>query len=835
MVGYILADNLGLSVGDNVVLAGTLANSVVELIITGILRTDSPSDEELIVSLSIGRTITGKAAGYVSFLRVLIDTDIISKEILSNYLTQEFLVPIALTTEDSELVSSLGETPIIAYTLYGQRVKTQYIETGNVTFFYLRFGTYEFIATPPNARQSEVLRVFVNQFFYTPFELSIGDAFRDFQVRVQNNQQPIFNASVVLSERFGCQCMYSSQTNESGIASFSQIPQKDYNLTVYYGNLSYHSLYRVTQSTLISINLDSSLSLIVKNYSTNMDINGGELTISFINNTEVYHNDNYESNSEIYLYPGTYLFNFSYERFYRNFLLIIDGKVNYTIVLGSDILQVWVRDNEGNGVPANVSVSASNVNTTSKLTDGNGTITFTLDVNLNYTLSIVLQSNQSKAQNREIYFTNASSMVINFFDTYILDIHVVNGTHEFSPTNGLGSCYVEVRNNSVILASGVTNSTGDLRFILTDAGNYTIYAFKGDFAWNNFVLLYNQTTKYNISLGNVRLIIFAKSVSEYPITGIGVSTFRSSEFLQTEITNSSGLLEMIVPIGNYSFLFTTVGYMSSLEVNLTYSQIFWINKTIESCGNLTINLENQLYQSLDGAFVFLRNDYYNYEIKVFTDNSGKISLHGVPWGTYSIQVTYEDYIAPKQIIELTTDKIEVTIQVDTEGPLINAGSYTFWQDRSFSVVWSSEYISGFLESTLSLITTTLTTLVIIVSVLSLLSITSVISHPIVSNERTIQTFQYLGADRQQVTINVVLHLVLLGLLASIIGAVLGMLGMTVIPQFQHINIGGVIIRPRVDFWLLLAILVSNVSVIAIKAGQKVNELYSRHLPGKRSG
>ncbi|MFX0088197.1 MAG: FtsX-like permease family protein, partial [Candidatus Hodarchaeota archaeon] len=376
-----------------------------------------------------------------------------------------------------------------------------------------------------------------------------------------------------------------------------------------------------------------------------------------------------------------------------------------------------------------------------------------------------------------------------------------------------------------------TNSTGNLRFRLTDAGNYTIHAFKSGFTWNNFVFLSNQTTKYNISLGNVRLIIFTKSVSEYPISGIGVSTFRSS-ILQTEITNSSGMLEMIVPIGNYLFLFTTVGYMSSLVVNLTYSQIFWINKTIESCGNLTINLENQLYQPLGGAFIFLRNSYYNYEIKAFTDTLGKISLHGIPWGAYSIHITYDDYIAPRQIIEFSNNKTEVTIQVDTEGPLINAGSYAFWQDRGFSVVWSSEYISGFLESTLSLITTTLTTLIIIVSVLSLLSIASVISHPIVSNERTLLTFQYLGADRKQVVISVVLRLILLGLIASVVGAVFGMFGMTIIPQFQHINIGGVIIRPRVDFSLLLAILVSNVSVIAIKAGQKVNELYSRHLPRK---
>ena len=122
-------------------------------------------NEELLVSLLLGQTISGKANGFVSFLRVLIDTDIISKETLLGYLTQEFLVPVALVTEDPELVSSLKETPIIAYTPYGQHVKTQYIETGNTTNFSLRFGTYEFVASPPNTQQSTSLRVFVNRNF----------------------------------------------------------------------------------------------------------------------------------------------------------------------------------------------------------------------------------------------------------------------------------------------------------------------------------------------------------------------------------------------------------------------------------------------------------------------------------------------------------------------------------------------------------------------------------------------------------------------------------------------------------------------------------------------
>jgi ABC-type lipoprotein release transport system permease subunit len=52
MAGYLLAENLGLTCGDTLLLASTLSDTVIDITITGILRTDSPSDEELIVSLN---------------------------------------------------------------------------------------------------------------------------------------------------------------------------------------------------------------------------------------------------------------------------------------------------------------------------------------------------------------------------------------------------------------------------------------------------------------------------------------------------------------------------------------------------------------------------------------------------------------------------------------------------------------------------------------------------------------------------------------------------------------------------------------------------------------
>ncbi|MHA2054727.1 MAG: ABC transporter permease, partial [Candidatus Hodarchaeales archaeon] len=695
MAGYLLAENLGLTCGDTLLLASTLSDTVIDLTITGILRTDSPSDEELIVSLSVGQTMTGKISGYVSFLRVLIDTDVITKEILSDYLTQEFVVPISLTTEDVELFPLFNETPIIAYTPSGQHVKTQYIESGNTTFFHLRFGSYKFVASPPNARQSRIIEVFVNQFFSSPFTLSIGSSYHDLQVQVQYNQQPIDNATVILTEQFGCQCSLPFvNTNLSGIASFSNVPESRYRITVNFENHSYHSIYTVTQSTLLLISLENSFSLTVKDHDNGNEVNGGDLKIFMINGTEIYHNISYSSNYPIFLNPSIYQFEYSFNGISHSFIMNIEGRINKTIFIGSDELHVWVRDADGEGIAANVTVLWPDNSTTSQITDLNGTTVFMLDVYKNYSVSAILLSNRSKIQ--QISFLNSSNLLIDFFDEYFLAVHVNNGTLVSSSENGLENSFIQVFNATTLVTNGFTNSTGDINFVLSEPGNYTITVSKGDFIWNGFILVINHSTQLNVYLGDVRLVIVTETVSSYPVSGVEVTINSSSGFDQVLITNNSGLAELVVPVGNYSINFTVPGYSSSSEINLTSSQILRVNETIEQCGNVSIALENQFYQSIGQAFVFLRNGYYDYEIKAFSNTEGELSFINVPWGNYSVLITYDDDIYPKQIIQLASFEVELTLNIDTSGPIIGTGNYAFWQDRSFSVVWSSDFVSGFL-------------------------------------------------------------------------------------------------------------------------------------------
>ena len=238
MVGHFLATDLDLSTGDHLQLASTLTDMVIEVVITGIIRSNSPIDEELIVSLSLGKIMRGKGEVFVSFLRVLINEEILTKETLSDFINQEFTVPIQLITQDPELTDSLVGTTIVASTSYGSYLRSQTVEEGNRTEFQLRFGTYEFVATTSSGLRSSTLPVFVNQSITNPIEMIIGRIFHDIQLNITNNHQPAFNASVILRERLGCCDRYSTLSNEEGIAHFFDIPENFYNLRVNYNNLT---------------------------------------------------------------------------------------------------------------------------------------------------------------------------------------------------------------------------------------------------------------------------------------------------------------------------------------------------------------------------------------------------------------------------------------------------------------------------------------------------------------------------------------------------------------------------------------------------------------------
>ncbi|MHA2294089.1 MAG: ABC transporter permease [Candidatus Hodarchaeales archaeon] len=827
VIGHLLAADLGLSYGTKIQLASTLTNVVVELVITGIIQSNNPSDEELLVPLSLGKTMAGIDASFVSFIRVLINDEIITKESLSSIINSEYSVPISLLTQDPELRDSLVGTPVVAYTPFGAHVQTQFIRDGNITEFQLRFGTYEFIATPAGVPNSPTLTLFVNQSFNDAFIMEIYGVHNDLQLNVTYNNNPAKNASIILQERFRPEQQQYSQTNEEGLAQFSDLYNGFYKIIISYQGLTNTTLIRLTKSDQLDIKLISSLSLTILNISSGLEVQGAEVRVLTKTDSQVVNYTNYYlSGDPIFLDPNEYLVEVTYEGLKREFSTVINVPTSRIIHVGAAVLRVLTRGEDGQSLSStlvNVSGAYASLNQT---TDSNGYCNFLLDAGLQYNVTAIPAANQSRGQILDFSFENVTLLTFDFLDIYSLDVSVINGSAINNLNNALPNSNVSLFKESVLVNSTISNDFGKVSFNLTKPGIYQITAEKDGFLWNRTLHIRFNHTQYTIRLGKVSFLVSTQTVSGFPISGSNISLVSENDLEFQDVTNSTGQIEFSLPIGTHFLRIIKNGFEYEENITFTESQRVSFVQIIELSGNLTLSLTNQFSQKISKAFVISANNHYNIEYRGFTNSKGEITFNITPWGNYSFQITYYDEAFPKTVLDFAQEVRLLSIQIETKNPVLSPGDFKQWQSSSFSVVLSSDFVSEFLQGSLTVFMTAFTSLVIIISVLSLLSIASVISHPIVSNEKTLITFQQLGATRNQVTIGIVTQLSFIGAMTSTGGTFLGMVIMTYFPTFQSVNIGGVIIRPSLDILLLILIVLTNTAVIIFKSGQKVQELYN---------
>ncbi|MFX0170790.1 MAG: FtsX-like permease family protein [Candidatus Hodarchaeota archaeon] len=830
MVGYLLAAGFGLNCGDKLILASTLTDMIIEVIITGIIRTNSPSDEELLISLSLGKSIAGKEPTFVSFLRVLIDNTFISKEALFDILNAEYTIPIILRTEDPKLAPNLVGIPVSAYSSQGAYVDTQRIREGNRTEFNLKFGTYEFIASPSGVQNSPALTVFVNQSFKQPFEIVVGESYYDLQLNITHNEEPAENALTTIQEKFGERRTYFSNTNEDGMSYFHSIAKNIYIVDVSYKTINKSLTIGVSNSTQENIKLESSLSLKIYNVSTGLEIQGG--TVRILNQStmdEVVRKDSYKSGTPIFVKPGEYKIEFQYNTFLKNIFMVINDSIQEAINIGFAPLDIWVRGENSQGLDsANVSITQDNDPITEFNTHSDGTYEVQLEVDLYYNITVHPIDNETWIQSRMFNFRGSTSIIIDFLETYKMEVVVVNGTAGELFDNVLTDCDVKIFSGLTLIDSSKTNSSGMVTFDLSEVGMYRVTAEKDGFSNEKTVPIYNASTTQFIPLGDVRLFVSTRTVSEFPISGIEVSLINETGISASGITNSSGLVELVFPIGNYTIRLIKGTFDWQNDILFYESQSTKFPMIVEYSGDLTINLINQFSQKMNQAYIEIINNHYNISHIGFTDANGEVSFYKIPWGNWSTYITYYDEVFPRIVVEFAEGELSLHLQVESSQIIFDSDVYTWASTKSFSVILSANYVSDFLQTTLDIIFTTFTTLVVIISVLSLLSIASVISQPIVSNSKTLGTFKQLGASKNQVTFGVVVHLCLLGIIASTIGSLMGMWIMTIIPDLKNVNIGGMIIRPRINFWIIFTIAVSSFGVIILKSTQKVRQLYKLH-------
>ncbi|MFW9856978.1 MAG: ABC transporter permease [Candidatus Thorarchaeota archaeon] len=826
VIGYILSSSLGIGLGDTIKLASTITDMVLDVFVTGVIKTDTPSDEEILVSLSLGKSLTNKDIGYVSFFRVLIDEAEITKDKLFTILNTEYTVPVVLKSLDPRLNTPATQVPIVVYTAQGAFVKEQMANIGSIIDFTLGFGTYEFIATPPDLPNSPVLTVLVNQTFSAPVSLTIGEPRYTLFFNVTYNKEAAINASLTLWETFGDRFLHISPTNSSGFARFDNLTATFHTLYVEHGEIFQSYDIVVNESTTVELELESSLELIVTDINTGAEVNGGHLQILFTSNqTLIYDNENYQNGTLIFLEPAEYEIRFELGGVIKRQFASIYSHVRRYIQIGRRNLRVWVRGENGLGlVSSNVTIMSEGQRVAQDFTNSNGIVDFQVEVGVEYQVIAISPANQSQLQNNSITFQNDFTLAIDLVNIYRLDLIVVNGTLASQPNNTLVGATIRIFNASNhLIGTDISDSSGQVSFSLTIPGQYNIQVEKDIYNINRTTQIRLRNHIYQIPLGKVKLNITTLTPDGVPLEGISVILIDQNGYSSESRTNKKGRSEVIVPIGTYIMKFIKGPNILQENITLSESQILTVVKTMKLSGRMTLELLNKFSQKMNKGFIQITNSYYNLTFEGFTDVNGEVTFYKMPWGNWTVKATFFEESFPRQLISFTAFEDKIPIQV-TAGIVIDLSGFNFRQGQSYSIVLSGDFVSGFLQSTLNIIITTFSSLVIIVSVLSLLSIASVISHPIVSNSKTLRVFRQLGTSRAQVLMGVVTQLSLLGFFASAVGAFIGMWLMTLFPELRNVNVGGMIIRPQIDLGIILTILGSNVAVIVAKASQKTNEL-----------
>lgn len=93
ILGVRLADRLNVNLYDRVLVFGVLADQYVELQVSGIYLANSSMDDECLVLLNVGQFLRGVSYNYVSLIRVKINPDVVSSDIIYEELVNKAVQP----------------------------------------------------------------------------------------------------------------------------------------------------------------------------------------------------------------------------------------------------------------------------------------------------------------------------------------------------------------------------------------------------------------------------------------------------------------------------------------------------------------------------------------------------------------------------------------------------------------------------------------------------------------------------------------------------------------------------------------------------------------------
>ncbi|MFW9990525.1 MAG: ABC transporter permease [Candidatus Odinarchaeota archaeon] len=860
VAGKKIFDFLNLQLGDELVVSSTVEETTLLFKICGVIETNTPLDEELIIPLYPAKILAGRQQYETTLIRVLYDDTIISKSAILRIVNSEFDVPVSLAfMNGTEFTGYTGTMLIKARAYTGKPVSEAVFETGKPAYFTLPFGLYHFdvIFDPANLEfLTQRVTTFVNQSSTEPLLIHVEkyDANPNVSISVlfEKHGLPVSNLTVTLTDVFkGFQEM--AATDNDGLVEFIVGKEKLYTLDYTWFSFQRRETFFASKNTFIAVNLTTDLVFSVNNASTLEPVavdSGNQVLLTLLKKeansslTTIFDKEPVEntSRSVLPLVPGQYFLTLNYGSFSRSYTFqqgFSSSKKDFFIGNGTfNVHLAYI-----NGTPIQqANVTASDLGDSSSpiqsFTDNSGVANLELTAGRRYLLSL---SSGNLSNQFEFSFDKGQHFWNTLRESYPLEIKVYN--NGFLDKPGINGVLLEIIRDDMTYQQ-LTNASGSAIFNLTDQNIYKLLIHhESDMISLNISSL--ETSYREIPLGSLVFDLLAVSPANHSFNGVTISVFNrtsgKNELLAVNSTNEAGLCKVEIPVvyGTSTSIVITADFQGVTKTwtgtftSSSYNKIvFYFERTLEK---VLFKFRDVRGYPIDDLLVKLQpvsSDFDYYGRIARTNETGIASFDNLNLGIYKLYYNWNgleekdvvlDSIEGEQppIFEIRLDEIVDRLINTPEDDVFVTNKWL--GNRQYLVTDSAGYARNYFSRTLSIVTTTFFSVIVIVSAISFLAVASMISFPISQQIGELKILKRLGATNSQISLAMAVQFTLIAFLSSLIGVIVGYLLVTSIADLGTANVAGILLVPRFDFLSLSFIVIIACLTVFIRTGMLVNK------------
>lgn len=831
VAGYSIAKQLDLSVNDHLLLSSSIVDIGLELIVKGIHeQTQTPIDEELFVSLENGQTLSGLTDTEVTFLRVKFNDNVISEDEINFLLQSTFTLNISLYSSYWDFHGNITDysVKIFSYTREYLEMENFKSITEEISFI-LPFGRY--IIVIENQELNDLIEKHITLDSTESVIFDLDEDLITLTVFTQYNNTPISNVEIIFNEIF-FNMESKAFSDNNGQTKFIYVYNEngDYSLSGNYNGISRETKIhnKIESVTFDFLNI---LTFDIRNVTNGKPISGAEVTISESTTVQPIISDNNgiitcnitKSKGTVNVEYG----NFSWNNVvnFRQSVSSVSGLffTMPTIWLGTTNLSIIAYDFEDD-IIVGANITLKDVITEEifqGFTNASGMLFMSaLKPSILYEM-IISYDNYSLSRVISLESVNFLNISFNILQNTIPEfvITIVDGI-SLEIIEGAEIQIFETATD-YLLFNSTSDSNGEFKIFVN-----SVFQARVEISFELFsctkIIIVAPSGATTIPLGEVKVITSVFNYYREPLSNVNVTLtfFHSNQSIIQGFTNSTGIIEFIIPIGSFSLNISYLDKQIDSFYNVGNSGKFNTYYFIDIGKQYEISLRDKNNVKITEAFITINYEKDNSEfltiLSGITDSEGSIDIVSIITGKYILKISILEVTFFTEI-EVLPYEDELTIFVDMDFDQLIEFKLNKWPGlRSYQISSSSEYVESFIDTSLSIIALSILSIVIIVTALSSLSLRSVVSFTIERySVHTIPLLRKLGATKKQIAVSFAIQFSVFSTFISILGIFIGYFLVTEISQMQVTNIGGILIYPVLDYFLSTLIVITITLIVFI--------------------